>query len=332
MEQPVHWSRHSPRIAIAVGCLLVVWLCATFALAGRGPVKVHSADEMIGRIAVANMRAGDGYYPAMDKALRATNGPPKTARDFRQPLVFEFWRALPSEDAIWLAFVVLAGLAGLALAATAEPPLVAPLVVFYMLKAASFDQHLLVEMWAAPLLLLAIASWRHGWYRAAAVCATAAVLVRELSVLLAVGGLLSRRRDPRPWAIALAVAVVGVLAHFAFAGHYASSRGTEAPLLGTGGLTSMFDMAGVGFHDRTVAGLALWTIAWLRVRADRELALFSGPLLALPLLGLLADREYWGFVVVPTILLFVLEAPWVLFAGMRRSSDVTAGHDVGEAG
>jgi hypothetical protein len=302
-----------------LGAALVISLCLLYAVAGPGPVDSQAADEVIGRTAVEHMRTGESYYEAMDQALRATNGPPKSWRAFREPMIFELWSLLSNERAVWLAFVVLAGLAGLAVAATSDAPLVAPLIPFYLLKSARLDQQFLVEMWAGPALVIAIASWRRGWYRTAAVITTATVLIRELAVVLLVGGLLSRRRDRTPWLVGLVVAVVCVGAHFAFAGRYASSSGSEAPLLGTGGLERALDMAGVGFSDRAIAGLVLWPVAWLRIRTDRELALFAGPLLAVPVLGLFVGRDYWGFVVVPTILLFALEGIWSVITRVRGS-------------
>src|SRR3954463_10488691 len=105
---------------------LVVALCLFHAAAGPGPVDRTSADETIGRVAPERMRDGAGYYDAMAQALKDTNGPPKTGRAFRQPMVFEVWRVLPSEDAVWIAFTLLVAAAGLSIAATSDAPLAAP--------------------------------------------------------------------------------------------------------------------------------------------------------------------------------------------------------------
>lgn len=303
--------------AVLVATLAVVVLALVFALGGRGPLDPESADEVIGRTAVSGMDAGDGYYPAMDRALRSTNGPARTGRAFRLPLVFEAWHLLPGEGAVWLALVALIGVAGVAVARTSDAPLVAPLVAGYLFHVAHQDQHLIVEVWAAPLLVLALACWRRGWQVAAAVLAATATLVRELAVLLLVGGLWSGRRRPLAWLVALGLATAGVLAHFAHAGSYASADGVEAALIGTGGPRRVLDMAGVGFTPAAAFGLVLWPLAWLRLRRDRELARFAGPLLALPLVGLLVGRDYWGFVVVPFLLVLALEELWDLAQRVR---------------
>jgi hypothetical protein len=269
------------------------------------------------------MRTGESYYEAMDQALRATNGPPKSGRAFREPMIFELWRVLPSERAIWMAFACLACLAGIAIAFTSDAPLIAPFVTFYVLKSARLDQHLLVEIWTGPVLVLAIASWRMRWYRAAAAIAVAAVLIRELALLLIVGGLL-QRRERKPWLVALVVSLIGVGVHLMIASGHTSPTGSEASLFGTGGVERMLDMAGVGFNNRAAAGLVLWSLAWFRVLSDRDLARFAGPMLAMPVLGLLVGRDYWGFVVVPVTLLFAMEGAWSLVGSMRRSLAPTA--------
>lgn len=296
------------RAATTWSIAIIVVLSALAVFAGRGPVDPESADQSIGRFAVQHLDAGDSYYVAMEKTLTTVNGPARTGRAFRAPLIFEVWHILPGEDAVWLAFVVLVAGAAIATARTSDCPLVAPFILGYLLRNARLDQHFLVEIWTGPILLLAVAAWRRAWYKTAAALAVVASFVRELAVLLAIGGLWSRRRDPAPWIVAILTIVIGVGAHFTYASQFTSPDGNEAALFGTGSVEKVLATVGAGFSHGEVVGLVIWALACWRLTQDRDLARFLGPLVAFPLIGLQVGRIYWGYLCVPVLLLLAGEA------------------------
>ena len=63
-------------------------------------------------------------------------------------------------------------------------------------------------------------------------------------------------------------------------------------------------------------------LAWAHRRREVWLV---GPLLALPLLGLVADRPYWGVLVVPTALALAAEAVTVALDRGRGAHDDRSG-------
>ena len=279
-------------------------------------------DQVIYRETTEDMRRGDGYYAAMDRALRETNGPAESARAFRLPGIFLLWRVLPSQGWVWALFVLVVAATSFAILQATTVALVAPAFAAYVFRLArpySFsadswlDQYLLVELWALPLLVGAVVAWRRE-RRGIAVAgfALAATLVRELVVGLLLTGLVvawRRRRPAWPWAVALLAAVAMAVAHVRWADPHLVAHGAEEELLGSGQPPwTITAMMATGLPAPLVVGPLLWFLSIRRLwRLDRELLAFLAPLLALPLSGLLIGRDYWGFLVAPLLLWLALE-------------------------
>jgi hypothetical protein len=304
-----------PLVAAAVALSLAI--CAVYAIAAPARGQEYFVDQAINRVTVEHMRDGDGYYRAMDRALRQYNGPAGSARAFRLPTPFLIWRLLGSPRAIWLAYVLLVGATARVLASATDAPLVVPLVAWYLLRAARphnaggfVDQYLIVELWTVPFIAGAIAaSLRRRWWAAAAL-ALVATSIRELAALLILGGLLAAlafRLPRRPWLAAIGAAAGILAAHVALVQSHLVAHGSEIALLGTGGVRRVFTMMGVGLPHGTVVGPVLWLLAAVRLAADRERALRYGLFLALPIVGLAVGRDYWGFLVVPFMIIWAAE-------------------------
>src|SRR5206468_4192519 len=104
-----------------------------------------------------------------------------------------------------------------------------------------------VEIWTLPLILVAMLALRRERWTAAVALALLAALVRELAVLLLIGGILAAwtsRRSLFPWALAIVVWIAALLAHIAATRSFLVPVGQEAPLLGTAGPLSIFTAAG----------------------------------------------------------------------------------------
>jgi hypothetical protein len=236
---------------------------------------------------------------------------------FRFPLLFEALRWVPPSllHATFYGFVVV-GTSLLVLRLSSEP-LAAVTVACYLLLAGQEPVHggsiqmwMLVELWSVPFLAGAFLAHRaRRWWLAAALVAVA-VLIRELNAVVLVGGLLyaQRQRLPRrPWLVATFGCAVAFAVHLQIAAEYVRPHGNDAKLLGTGSLASVASMLDYRPTMPVVAGLLLWALAWWRVRQLGILALVA-PLLAVPLLGLLVYRPYWGFVVMPFVVMWSTEA------------------------
>jgi hypothetical protein len=292
-----------------VGVTVVV-LTAAFALSPPPSPKTYDNDQYLYQGTVRRMRAGQGYYEASEQTFRAAGGTIETARGYRLPTAFLLWRLLP-ERGLWPAYViVVAGATALILLAGGVAPIAVLLCFLYLLILGKFSvEYLFVELWAVPLVAGAmVASVARRWWPAAGL-ALAATTVRELAVLLIVGGLLAalvRKHPTKPWVGALATAAVLYGLHIVLVSSHLGSHGTEGRLLGTGSLSAAAHMMGFQLPAGVVVGPLLWSAAlvWLR-RTDRLLAV--GPYAALPLLGLVADRPYWGGMVVPFLLVWSYE-------------------------
>lgn len=304
---------------------LVVAVCLFWGLGAPAVAGERFVDQIIYRQTTESMRQGDGYYAAMDKALRAhpdTNGPATSTRAFRFPTVFLLWRLLPSQGWVWALFVALVAATAFAVLGLTTWPFVAPLFAAYVLRLArpySFgagtwlDQYLVVELWALPLIVASIAAWRRErrWVSAVGF-ALAAVLVRELVAGLLVGGLVvawRHRRPVWPWVVAMAAAAVMWVAHDRWANGYLVAGGREAELIGSGQPPwTVTAMMATGLPIPLVVGPALWWLTMRRLwRVDRELLGYLSLLLALPFTGLVIGRNYWGFLVAPLLLWFGVE-------------------------
>lgn len=299
----------APRWASVAAAVVVVGLCVGYGFApARGQERL--TDQRIYRTATEHMRHGDEYYRAMDRALRATNGPAETPRAFRPPTVFLLWRVLPSQRWVWLAFVAFVGATSLLLLRLTGSVLAGPLVAIYLLTTGRphhpsgfLDQYLLVEFWALPAAVGALLAVRGRRWWLAAGLALLATLVRELAGGLVVGGLLAAHvlhRPRRPWIVAAAVAAGAYALHVHLLSSHLVAHGREVALLGTGqGVHTVLSMMDVGLGGPFLLGAVLWCLAVWRVTRERELSLIVSLYLTLPILGLLVGRDYWGILVVP---------------------------------
>jgi hypothetical protein len=262
------------------------------------------------------MRSGQGYYTALRDTFAADwgvrlGGP----RSYRLPYLFEVLRFVPEA---WLlavfALVVVIG-TGVLLAAATDRPLAAVPVTAFLLVAArnprlldGIESWMLVELWTVPLLALSYWGWRRDRPWVAALAAAAAALTRELAWPVLLLGLLlagGRHGSRRPWAVAIAVGVAGTALHVVAAMGAGSSDGTEATLFGTGRPPgSVVAMLLWGWPP--ALGLVVWALAGVHLVRRRSPAP-AAALLALPLLGVLVDRPYWGILATPFALLWAGE-------------------------
>ncbi len=249
-------------------------IVATFGVClGWGVTAGHrgllNIDHAMYLSAVHFMRHGDGYYRAMDRALRHFIGPAATPRAFRPPFIFEFWKLLPNDRAIWILVVILIGLGSVALGRLVRCRWVAPLIAVYFLYNA-WNKFTLVELWGCLIVIGAVVAWTRGTraMRTFAVAlGTVAALVRETTVLFLVGGLIAAHRHKErrwPWVVGLAVAGTAFALESHWASPYLVAHGTESPLLGTG--RPPFSVArwmGFGLPLGPLVGPVLWVVAVL---------------------------------------------------------------------
>ena len=273
-------------------------------------VDHHGATETLRR-----MRAGQGFYDALrdtywfDSGIRL-GGP----RSFRTPFLFEVLQLFPAH---WLlplfVLAVVVGTCVLLADASAHPYAALPVALFLLIAgrrigAGRMETWMFVELWAVPPLALSYWGWstRRPW--AGGPGAAAAALVRELALPVVCFGLVLARvrgRNWRPWAMALAVAVLGLTLHLVLALQAGSANGTEAPLLGSGDPPrTVVEVMACGLP--LGYGLVLWSLALIHL-VRRRLVTPVAPLIALPLLGLFVDRGYWGNLIAPFIVLWVGE-------------------------
>lgn len=288
-----------------VAALLTV--VAILVLASRPPdvPQTVDVDHLSYARAVEHMRDGLGYHEAMQQSMVETLGEPRNVRAFRPPTMFWAWQAGHG----WWVYVGFLAATMLALAWLLDRPLVVPLVATYLtvnayplLDRGWQAQWLALELWAAPLMLLTVAlAWR-GRDRPGAVAGTLAALVREHGALVLAGGLLSAwraRRPVWPWAAGLLVFVAFFGWHVWSASGLFVPGGSEPPAM-----EPVPWMAGFGLPWPLVSGWLLVAAAVWRSRAEW----LTLPVLALPLLGLVVGRPYWGLMIVPVAMLAVTRA------------------------
>jgi hypothetical protein len=261
------------------------------------------------------MRAGQAYYPAMrdtfwtDWGVRL-GGP----RAYRLPFLFEVLRFVPSGLLLaTFAVVVVVGTSLLLVDVTPRPFAVLPVTLFLLVAGRNpgsldIDAWMLVELWAVPLLALSYWGWAKGRPWVAALGAAGAALVRELAFpVLLVGLFLAWRRGERlrPWLVATAATLAGYVLHVALAAGVGAREGTEATLFGTGAPPrTVLTMLMFGWP--LGVGLVPWAMAAARVVRARVLVPVSA-VLAVPLLGVIVDRPYWGILATPFVLLWAGE-------------------------
>jgi hypothetical protein len=312
-----------------VAAAAIVVLGAVFLFSPPQQPNRYDNDEFIYAHTVARMKRGESYYRAASDSYKAVGGSVETTRAFRPPTAYLFWRWVPTK-LLWPSYViVVAVLTGLILIRVTTTPLVVPLVTIYLLSLGRVSvEYLFAELWAVPLVAATLLEVDRKRWRLAVAFAVAATAVRELAGGLLLGGLLAsvmRKQPWRPWVAGLAVTGALYALHARLLEPYLHAHGTEAKLLGTGSILTVFRMAGFQLPAGRAIGAIIWALALVNVvRTGRfpNLAFF----VTLPALGLIADRPYWGAIVVPFLILWAGEEVVTLIAA--RGGDRRAGTSV----
>lgn len=299
-------ARQAPVISATVLGIVLVALLGGVAAFRSNLETQRDVDEILHRTTVQAMRDGAGYYDAMDGALVAKQGVgPSSVLIIRPPAAFLLWRAFPVDVLPWAGLAVLLASGVLSvLLARAGPPW-APAATgglsgFWIVH---FAPHLYLhsEVWAAPLVLGALLAARRDRQAVAAGLALAAVLIRELAVILLLTGLvlaLLDRRGRRWWvgAAGLAAGYYGV--HLALARPYVDPAGTQ-PGYGIESVSAFLfavspgsepvaSLIGVGALLLGLVGLG---VAWRT--ADAAARLVAPTVVLLVPLSIWSGRNYW---------------------------------------
>jgi hypothetical protein len=285
---------------------LVLGACAAAAVvaAAASPERqrVHHLDHAAYLHTYHLVRAGTGLYEAAVAGVEHIGASVDQVRVLRQPWVYELWALLPPDALRWSFFVVVAfGSAALA-AHVARHPEVGVAAGAWVAVAGVYggvDAWLLFELWAVPFVLGTCLAWLRGRDGIAAACALGAMLLRETAVFLPLGFLVAAwrlGRPLRPWVVATGAAGAALAFHWHVASGYLDPDGGSARLLWTGGLDAVAYMTSFLVVPELV-GLALWALgAVLLWRSALRPAL---ALALLPLTGMVVNRPYWGFLVMP---------------------------------
>ncbi len=256
---------------------------------------------------VERMHAGESFYSAylhsyvQDAGIRM--GRP---RGFREPAIFLVWRLLPT-SALFIAFLAMIVLTTYLLAKISVRPAAAivPGVFLILASRTTITEWLLVEFWTLPFLVGSLVAWkRERWWTAAALAATA-IALRETAAPLLLACLvvaLLRRKPWQPWAVCGTVALVAFSINDFIASRYVLDHGNDAVLAGTGRpFGTVVQMMAWPFQNEAALALCLiglWMAAiWYVARRDEWLPVVG--LLAIPLLGFVVNRGYWGLLATP---------------------------------
>lgn len=322
-------------------------------LNGDIPKAMAESDPMLFINVYQGMRRGADFYPEYSRVLTRERGAgAESVADFRVPLLFWVWNALPDPASIVFLFLALATaalLSVLMLRRHVSAPLLLPAVaalssyfLYFSLNIWLFEQ----EQWAGSLALLALtahamsarsAKWR-GWTIAAVLFAVLALLVREVAAFALLGGIVSAflgEREQRKfrvvaWASGGAIAAGLYGAHFLAASPYLT--GAEGvPRVGYGNFAFMlaaFDFATSflgrgGWLPLLLAGLGIVGALLVKDRGVRAFAIIAtiAPLAAFLVIGNdahlhtdagVAYVNYWGPCVVPLLYALVPSALAIL--------------------
>jgi hypothetical protein len=228
-------------------------------------------------------------------------GPASSIRAYRLPTIFWLWRyCCRSWPAVFLIIVVTGVLVGLA-----SVPLIGLITVLWLaagLHGTGLEAWPFVELWVVPLCVGAVFAIRRDSWGWAVVLALCAALIREQAVLVLLGRSVAAwryRRTVWPWLASVAAWSAFLAWHISQVRPYLVPVGREQPLLGGGGLDSVAAMAGPYTYG---VGLAVVVYALWRTRWTPGWWMVSPMLILIPLAGLVLDRNYWGFLVLPTAL------------------------------
>lgn len=286
-------------LATAAVAAVATVVAAVLAPASQG---ARHLDHIAYEAGIRYVREGEGLYEASIDGLLVIGASVDQARAVRQPWLLGAWALLPEGwvQPAFFAFVVL-GSTLLSLALVRVKP-VALLVGAWAATAGVFygvDAWLLFELWAIPFILGAALAWTRGNDWAAVACCVATCAIRETAVLLPLGFLAAavvQGRPWRPWVAGLATSAALLGAHWYLAADHLDPEGASAPLLGTGSLQAIAMMTSFLVLPE-VLGLVLWAtgLALLWRSALRPTVL----LVAIPVLGLVVNRPYWGWMAMP---------------------------------
>jgi hypothetical protein len=303
----------------------VIVLGAVFLFLPPQQPRRYDNDQYIYAGTVARMRQGNSYYRAASESYKAVGGSVETTRAFRPPTAFLVWRWIPS-SMLWPSYVLLVAVAtGLIMLRVTTVPLAVPIVTIYLLALGRVSvEYLFVELWAVPLVAASLLQIDHHRWRLAAAFAVAATAVRELAGGLLLGGLLAavvRKQPWRPWLVGILGAAALYAVHARLLQPYLGAHGTEAKLIGTGSVLTVFRVAGFQFPAEPLVGGVIWLFAVVNV-VRRGLFPNMAFFVTLPLVGLLADRPYWGAIVVPFLMLWAAEEGVYLVTRIGRRTPV----------
>jgi hypothetical protein len=282
----------------------VVAVVGTVVAAAMAPAAQESRhlDHVAYEASVRFMGDGQGMYDASINGLLVIGASVDQARAVRQPWLLGTWSLLPEGwlQPAFFAFVVL-GSTLLALKLVRCKP-AALLVGAWAATAGVFygvDAWLLFELWAVPFIIGSALAWVRGSDWAAVACCVAACAIRETAVLLPLGYLAAAvvvGRPWKPWVAGLATSGLLLAGHWIAVADHLDPDGGSAALLGTGSVEAVVWMTSfLVLPD--LLGLALWAVGlWLLWRSALRPTI---ALAAIPVLGLLVNRPYWGFLAMP---------------------------------
>jgi len=309
---------------------------------GSVPDSLKESDSAFYYAVYVALRDGADYYSEAHRLFKEQKGgrSPNSVVNYRFPLVFFAWAALPGPEWIVPSYLVLASIATLSVVPLASGIVRLPIVIpaagalagyflYFPTQLGLFSQ----EHWAATFALVALAAtavslrnerWR-TWTVVGVAAALVAVLVRDAMVFVLVGGIVSAAfatASQRRWRLVAWLVGTGVVAA-AYAAHFARARAFTDPASAAG----TFDRGSVAFLLQALtfattrlgeAGWLPWVLALaglsgalLVTRVElRAFALTSslGPLAAFLVIGNDARHaqtglpmNYWGAIVVPIL-------------------------------
>jgi hypothetical protein len=324
------------RAVTAVGIAIV---CAVYAWYVPATPNAEMIDHRLYRLTVEAMRDGAGYYESMDQAFDVVYGSDRGAlienvRAYRMPTSFYLFSLLPSEATVWYLFVVLAGVSGVVASYLVKRPPLGIAVTAYLLSLGMLQfeggwsaQFMTTELWAVLPILGAVLMVQNGRWWPAAILALTAMLIRETAATVLIVGVVMAGlgRVPRkPWLSAFALGAAGYVLHARAALDHIEPGVGGGLLAEVVSVLSVPQMMGFGLPGMLVTGPVLWAFAVrYAVVEHRHWPITAAPL-ALPIAGLIIDREYWGILVVPFVVLWGVEGVIDLVAQRRRAGVVSA--------
>jgi hypothetical protein len=259
-------------------------------------------DHIAYEASIGFVRDGRGLYEASMDGLLEIGASVDQARAVRQPWLLGLWSLFPEGwlQPLYFLLVVLGSTLLTLLLVRCKP--MALLVWAWAATAGVFygvDAWLLFELWAVPFILASAVAWVSGRDWVAAACCVVVCGIRETAVLLPLGYLTAAvvvGRSWRPWVTSLATSAMLLAVHWALVADHLDPDGASARLLGTGSVRAISWMTSfLVLPD--VLGPVLWVVGLVLLWRS---ALRPTVLLAsIPLLGLVVNRPYWGFLAMP---------------------------------